>query len=138
MPADFISLKVGINIQGQASMSERTFGTSLIGFVQIIREKHPCISFVVISPIYSPPREEQMNGVGFNLIIMREHVEASVKKIRRHGDDNIYYVDGLMLFGPEHEDFLPDDLHPNSDGYKLLGTSFLREVAEPLFSKRIL
>ena len=57
LPADFLSMKVGINIQGGNTLNERTFRAAIIGFVQIVREKHPDTPFAVISPIYSPPRE---------------------------------------------------------------------------------
>ena len=135
LPADFISMKVGINIQSNVSLNIRTFGAAIIGFVEIVREKHPDTPFVVISPICSPPREETPNAVGFSLQGMREEVEAAVNAIRAHGDSNIHYVDGLKLFGPEYAHLLPDQLHPDAEGYKALGHNFLREVAEPLFPK---
>ena len=133
LPADFISMKVGINIHGSQSLNPRTFGPSIIGFIEIVREKHPDTPFVVISPIYSPPREETPNAVGFSLQGMREEVAAAVNAIQAHGDSNIHYVDGLRLFGPEYAHLLPDQLHPDAEGYKVLGDNFLREVAAPLF-----
>ena len=50
LPADFLSMKVGINIQGGNTLNERTFRAAIIGFVQIVREKHPDTPFAVISP----------------------------------------------------------------------------------------
>ena len=47
----------------------------------------------------------------------------------------VYYFDGLKLFGSECADLLPDDLHPNAEGYKILGHNFLRQIAVPLFHK---
>ena len=135
LPADFISMKVGINVQGSGSLNLRTFGPAIIGFVEIIREKHPDTPFVVVSPIYSAPREETPNAVGFSLQGMREEVAGAVDAIQAHGDSNIHYVDGLKLFGPEHVHLLPDQLHPDAEGYKILGHNFLREVASPMFPK---
>lgn len=134
-PADFLSMKVGINIHGQESLNLRTFGPAIIGFIEIVREKHPDTPFVVISPIFSPPREETPNAAGFNLQGMREEVPAAVNAIQAHGDTNIHYVDGLKLFGPEYAHLLPDQLHPDAEGYKILGQNFLREVAAPFFPK---
>ena len=133
LPADFISIKIGINVQGNSSLNARTFKPAVIGFVEIIREKHPYVPFVVVSPIYSPPRELIPNTVGLSLQDIREEVESAVKALQAHGDSNIYYVDGLKLFGSEYSNFLPDELHPDAEGYKLLGYNFLREVAIPLF-----
>lgn len=133
LPADFLSMKVGINIYGSASLNERTFRAAIIGFVQIIREKHPDTPFAVISSIYSPPRETELNAVGFSLRDMREEVSEAVEALKAHGDGNMYYVDGLNLFGAEHAHMLPDELHPDSEGYKILAQNFLKEVAKPIF-----
>lgn len=135
LPADFISMKIGINVQMNESMNLRTFGPAIIGFIEIIREKHPYSPFVVISPIFSPPREDTSNAVGFSLKGIREEVATAVNAIRAHGDSNIHYIDGLKLFGPEYTHLLPDQLHPDAEGYKVMGNNFLREVAAPLFPK---
>jgi SsfX3, N-terminal domain/GDSL-like Lipase/Acylhydrolase family len=132
-PADYLSMKVGINIYGAASLSGRTFAPGIIAFVQIVRERHPTAPFVVISPIISPPREAEPNRVGFTLAAMREEVAGAVETLRAHGDRNVYYVDGLSLFGPGLVSLLPDDLHPNAEGYQALGENFLREVAARYF-----
>ena len=136
LPADFISIKVGINVYGNGSLNLRTFGPAIIGFIEIVREKHPDTPFAVISPIYSPPREETPNVVGFSLQAMREEVAAAVSAIQAHGDTNISYIDGLKLFGSDYAHLLPDELHPDAEGYKLMGHNFLREVAAPLFLQK--
>ena len=135
MPADFLSMKVGINIYGSESLSTRTFQSAIIGFVQIIREKHPDTPFVVISPIYSPPREDTLNAVGFTLSDMRQEVEEAVKAMNYLGDSNLHYVNGLELFGSDLAHLLPDDLHPDAKGYKIMGRNFVRKVASKYFTK---
>ncbi|HEX2036940.1 MAG TPA: SGNH/GDSL hydrolase family protein [Chloroflexota bacterium] len=132
-PADYLSMKVGINIYGAASLSPRTFAPGIVAFVQIVREKHPDTPFVVISPIISPPRETAANAVGFTLRGMREAVAGAVEALRAHGDRHVHYVDGMTLFGPDLLPFLPDDLHPNAEGYQAMGQNFLREVAARYF-----
>ena len=133
LPLDLLSLKVGINIYGSGSLNARTFRPAIIGFVEIIREQHPDTPFAIISPILSPPRESAANAVGFTLAAIREEVAECVQAIKAHGDRNIYYVDGLDLFGPEHVDLLPDQLHPNAEGYKVLAQNFLEKVARAVF-----
>jgi len=132
-PADFVSICVGINIMGGASLNMRSFRPAIIGFVQIVREKHPDVPFAVVSPIVSPPRETAKNAVGFNLPMMREEAAAAVAALRAHGDRHVHYIDGLALFGPDFAHLLPDDVHPNAEGYKALGKRFLAEVAANLF-----
>ena len=136
LPADFLSMKVGINIYGSGSLNSRTFQPAIIGFVQIVREKHPDIPFVVISPIFSPPRETAPNAVGFTLAEMRREVEEAVEVMRDQGDLNLHYVSGLELFGPDLAHLLPDDLHPDAEGYEIMGQNFVDRVASRFFLKK--
>ena len=136
-PADAISLKVGINIQGSASLSPRTFQPALIGFVQLIREGHPELPIAVISPIVSPPREQTPNAVGLSLSEIRCHVREAYDRLVACGDPNLHYFDGTELFGEDLvADYLPDLLHPNGDGNEVLGRNFVRVVAPTLFANR--
>ncbi len=133
LPANYLSMKVGINVQGHSSLSSRTFRPAIIGFVQILREKHLETPLAVISPIFSPPLETNNNAVGFNLTDMRQEVAQAVADLKSCGDANVHYVDGLKLFGKNLGHMLPDDLHPNAKGYKLMGQNFVNEVAKPVF-----
>jgi lysophospholipase L1-like esterase len=133
LPADYLSICAGINIYGAASLGPRSFGPALIGTVQIVREGHPDTPLALISPIFSPPRETTANAVGLTLEAMREEVAGAVEQLRAHGDRNVHYVDGLRVFGPELAERLPDELHPDAEGYRLLGANFLREVADRHF-----
>ena len=133
LPADVISLKLGINVQGGASLSPRTFRPAVIGSVLTIREGHPDVPLVLVSPICSPPREVAPNPLGFTLPMMREELAAAAEALKAHGDPNIRYVDGLEILGPDFRHLLPDDVHPNAEGYKVLGQRFLERVAVRLF-----
>lgn len=120
-PADLLSMCVGINIQGANSMNVRTFRPAILGFVQIVREKHPRTPFVVMSPIYGVGREVAPNAVGFTLPEMRAEVRAAVETLRAYGDENLHYLDGLEIFGADLARYLPDDLHPDAEGYRIMG-----------------
>lgn len=133
LPVDIITLKVGINIQGAASLGPRTFKAAVIGAIEIIREKHPDTPIGVISPIISPPRETTDNLVGLSLSKMRVEIEDAVKRIISvDGDTNLHYFNGLEIFGEELlGPRLPDELHPDGDGYEIMG----RNVAEKVLPK---
>ena len=126
--ADLISLSLGINIYGAASLSDRTFGPGILGFVKIVREKHPTTPIALLSPIYSPGREDTPNEVGFTLKKMREVVAVSVETLRRNGDENITYIDGLDIFDADNAHLLPDDLHPNNEGYAIMAQNVLKHL----------
>ena len=133
LPADYISMCLGINIQGASSLGPRAFRPAIIGAVQIVREKHPDIPLVLMSPIYSPPREENPNAVGFHLKGMREEVQAAAEALQSYGDRHLHYVEGLRVFGTDYEHLLPDALHPDAEGYRVMGKNFKTEVAEKFF-----
>jgi hypothetical protein len=132
LPADVITLKVGINIHG-GSLSPRTFRPALVGFVQIIRERHPDTPIGVISPIISPPRETTPGATGLTLQKMRAELEEAVGRLAACGDRNIRYVSGLTLFDADLvERYLPDLLHPNGDGYEIIGRRVAQNVLPEL------
>jgi len=123
--ADLISMCLGINIYGSGSLNQRTFYPGILGFVQIVREKHPATPIVLISPIYSPGRETELNDVGFSLKHMRDEVKRAYETLKAHGDENITYVNGLDVFGSDKAHLLPDDLHPNNEGYGIMASNLL-------------
>jgi hypothetical protein len=123
--ADMISLCLGINVYGSASLNSRTFGPGIIGFVKIIREKHPDTPIALMSPIYSPGREDVPNDVGFTIQQMRTEVLAAAEKLRASGDETVHYINGLDVLGSEYAHLLPDDLHPDTEGYAVMARNLL-------------
>jgi lysophospholipase L1-like esterase len=123
-PADAIVLKLGINVHGEGLLKDRTFLDSVHSMLSIIREKHALTPIVVISPIWSPPREDIGGAGGPSLRRMRELLQDVVTARQRSGDGRIRYLSGLELFGPDDRADLPDDLHPNADGYGRMGERF--------------
>lgn len=134
LPADYITLKLGINVYTGALMA-RTFSPNVIGLIQIIREKHPTTPLALISPICSPPREKVIAEKGdLTLEQMRSIHEGIVKSCTKYGDSNIYYVDGLKVFGYDEVKYMPDKLHPNTEGQLVLAENFIKEVFGRFYS----
>jgi len=148
--ADLISLKVGINVINMDSMRERVFVPALHGFLDTIREGKPDTPIVLVSPIYCPSAEHRpgptfpdangrfvtlsgheavQNGC-LTLTRVRKLVEELVGVRRGLGDRNLYYLDGLELFGSADAPDLPDDLHPNPAGYRRMGERFARRLVQ--------
>ncbi|MDR6550144.1 SGNH/GDSL hydrolase family protein [Paenibacillus qinlingensis] len=130
LPADIISLCLGINVMGNNSLNIRTFRAAILGMVSIIREKHRSTPIYLFSPIYCPHRETDANAVGMSLVIMRSEIQEAVKILTSYGDTHISYVDGLDIFGEAFVDLLPDKLHPNAEGYKIMGTHITKKLSE--------
>jgi len=143
LPADFISLKLGINVVNMDSMRERTFTPGVHGFLDTIREGKPDTPILIVSPIFCPSAENHPgptlpNEAGkFETFSGNEELRAGcltlvwIRKIlsklvaaRAPTDLNLHYLDGLALFGEADAVDLPDDLHPNGPGYQRMGERF--------------
>ena len=128
--ADFISIKIGINIYGRASLGPRAFRPAILGTIATIRDGHPDKPLAVCSPIWGHVRETKENAVGLTLPQMRMEIAEAVESFRKRGDDRIYYIDGLKLFDESMAKHMPDNLHPDAQGYQMMGERFLKEVFE--------
>ncbi|NOU94071.1 GDSL family lipase [Paenibacillus sp. LMG 31456] len=128
LPADVISMCLGINVMGGNSLNIRTFRSAIIGMVSIIREKHRNTPLFLFSPIYCPHRETNENLVGMTLVTMRKEIQEAVNILTFYGDSNLTYVDGLDIFGEAFVDKLPDQLHPNAEGYKIMANHILGKL----------
>ena len=130
LPADFISLKLGINCINNGALSARTFKAAVIGLVQIIRERHPDTPLALISPIGYPPHETTPNLVGYTIGGMREDIADAYARLAGRGDVNLYHIDGLELFSlDEIARYAEDQCHPDADGIELMAEHFLHRVA---------
>ena len=140
-PADFISLKLGINVVNGDSMRERSFIPAVHNFLDIIREKKPTTPILLISPIICPfhevnpgptligdagltsmERPQVLAAGALNLPKIRAILETIVNE---RGDTNLYFMSGLELFNEGDLGMMPDLLHPNSAGYRLMGERFV-------------
>lgn len=150
-PADFISVKIGINLVNNASMTHRTFGPAVHGLLDHIRDGHPGTPLLVVSPIGCPMAEDHPgptvpNDSGsFDVIAtppearvepltlrgVRSQLSEIVARRRAAGDAALWYLDGLELFGLDDQHLLYDGLHPSPEGYALLGRRFATQVFGP-------
>ncbi|WP_246067072.1 SGNH/GDSL hydrolase family protein [Paenibacillus koleovorans] len=126
LPAEFISLCLGINVYNRGSLNLRTFRSAVIGMICIIREKHPNTPLFSLSPIYSPVRETTDNSAGLCLVKIREEIREAVAILTAAGDRNLHYLDGLDILGSQHAGYLPDQLHPNAEGYQIMAENLLQ------------
>ncbi len=137
IPADILTLELGINVHNAQSMRRRTFVPAVHGFLQGVRDGHPRVPLHVVSPIYSTEREgavtsESLDGgeiVGdLSIRMMREILREAVEQRTRYGDESVEYVDGLSLIGRAEAGLLFDGLHPDGEGARLLGSRLLARL----------
>jgi hypothetical protein len=127
LPADYITLKLGINTY-TGLQTRRMFAPSVIGFIKIIREKHPTTPLTVISPIYCEPREIDKGMCGLSLKDMRVALEGIVDIFKSYGDRNIYYLSGLQILGQDNKHHMPDNLHPDAEAQYIIADNFISKV----------
>lgn len=151
MQADFISLKIGINIVNLDLMRQRAFGPAVHGFLDTVREGHPTTPLVIVSPIFCPIHEDtpgptapdmaalatgKMRFVAagnpaevasgkLTLAVIRSELERIVQQ-RSVSDPSIHYLDGRRLYGQSDSEQLPlpDQLHPDAATHRLIGERF--------------
>ena len=58
LPADLISVKIGINLVNTDLMRLRAFGPAVHGFLDTIRDGHPTTPLLVVSPLLCPIHED--------------------------------------------------------------------------------
>jgi hypothetical protein len=131
---DVISLCIGINIYGAASFSERSLHSAICGFVETVREGHPGVPIVMMSPITAPSRESVFNQVGLTLSDVRRIVTHASQTLQRLGDEQLTLIEGRDVFGEADTRLLADDVHPTAAGYRLIAQRIapvLRVAAGP-------
>jgi lysophospholipase L1-like esterase len=143
LPADLISLKVGINLVNADSMRERTFVPAVHGFLDTIRDGHPTAPIVLITPILCPAHEDapgpsvaggpriaafdrpaELTPGALTIGRIRELLADVVAARQGVGDTNLHLLDGRDLFGEADLADLPDGLHPTAAGYRRMGERF--------------
>ncbi len=151
LPADLVSLKLGINLVNADTMRERAFVPAVHGLLDTIRDGHPDTPIVVISPIICPVAEEhpgptlpndggQFDVVdrpaalapgALSLVRVRQLLELVVDQRTQAGDAHLSYLHGHRLFGDGDVDDLPDGLHPNDAGYRRMAERFAEYAFAP-------
>ncbi|TAM16931.1 MAG: lipase [Rhodanobacter sp.] len=155
LPADFISVKLGINLVNTDVMRLRAFGPAVHGFLDTIRDGHPHTPLLVVSPLCCPIHEDTPGPGAFDpealsrgevaflatgksadiaqgkltLAVIR-HELARIVEERARTDPHIHYLDGRSLYGPADAEMmpLPDRLHPDAEAHRCIGERFARCV----------
>lgn len=155
LPADLISVKIGINLVNTDVMRLRAFIPAVHGFLDTVREGHPTTPLVIVSPTFCPIHEHRPGPTAFDtaalaegrllfmasgaegdikqgkltLTVIRDQLQAIVRQ-RAKTDVNIHYLNGTELYGQIDNERhpLPDALHPDTPTHRLIGERFADAV----------
>lgn len=153
LPADVISLKLGINVVNTDAMRLRAFVPAVHGLLDTIRDGHPTTPIILASPIYCGIHEDTPGPGAFDpatlgtdqvrfiatgtpgdtalgrltLGVIRDALRDLAEN---RADPNLTYIDGLDLFSSQDEAThpLPDALHPGPDAHRIIGDRFARHL----------
>lgn len=146
IPADLITLKVGINLLNADSMRERAFLPATHAFIDTIREGQPSTPIVVISAISCPFHENAPGPVMFDAdgqaraakrevendlgaLTLARTREILAEVVRSRSDPALRYFDGRELLGDADVALLYDGLHPNQEGLDLMAQRFVQHAS---------
>ncbi len=133
MEADLFCLELGANCYG-GNLTERSFGPCAIGLIETIRQKHKKAPIVIMSPILFSRGETLKGGCGMSIPEMRDVLRQTVESYKSYGDENIYYVSGLDVFGKEDAVYMDDNIHPNAQGQFVMARKFVDKVLDKILS----
>lgn len=153
LPADLITLEIGINVVNGDVMRRRTFGPAVHGFLDTLRERHPETPIVLLTPVPCPavetlpgptatsgtttvsagdPRQLALGALSLSGI--RDEL-TRVVDVR--DDPALTLFDGHLLLRPDEVDDLDDGLHPNAAALQRMGERFADLVLAPAFGVRV-
>jgi hypothetical protein len=158
VPADLISVKIGINLVNADAMRLRAFTPAVHGFLDTVREGHPDTPLLVISAVHCPLHEDtpgptapdfdslssgrlRFRATGdpaeraygkLTLGVIRDELARIVAE-RAEADPRLHHLDGRELYGEaDHlERPLPDGLHPDAATHRLMGERFTKLAFAP-------
>jgi lysophospholipase L1-like esterase len=151
LPTDLISLSFGINVVNADVMRLRAFRPAVHGFLDTVRDGHPEVPLLLVSPIACAIHETTPGPGAFDVealargqmrfVATGNPAEANAGRLTLQGireelarivaersatDPNLHHLDGLELFGYADEAELPypDALHPSAEAHQRIGERF--------------
>ena len=128
-PPAVISISHGTNCWSRTPHSVDMMRATTSAFLEIVRQGHPHVPIVMVSPIVRPDAEDAPNRLGASLIALRGVMEEAADARIGAGDDGLTLVPGRPLVG---EKMLVDGVHPGDEGHEVLATAIGAAVKEVL------
>lgn len=142
VPADVITLAVGINLTNADSMRRRAMVPAVHAFLDTVREGQPTTPVVLVQAISCPAQEDAPGPIvmtpsgvrvarrdlevddGALTLAATRDVLATVHAARAACDPHLHLLDGRTLLGPADVGLLHDGLHPDVAGHRLMAGRF--------------
>ncbi len=128
--ADVISIAHGTNCWTRTPHDAALFRAGLASFLAIVRQQHPALPVVAVSPVLRVDAEATCNRLGTTLADLRAVFEEVVRERIADGDARLSLVPGLPLLPAER---FADGVHPDDEGHALLSAALgplIRDACE--------
>ncbi|MFF3459435.1 GDSL-type esterase/lipase family protein [Streptomyces sp. NPDC002730] len=121
-PADVITLAFGTNCWTGIPCSVPLLYETTRAFIELVRQGHPDIPLLLVSPVLRPDAEQTPNPLGATLAELRTAMEEAVRDRigDGSGDQRLTLLPGRDLLGPGQ---LADGVHPNDEGHAVLAAA---------------
>ncbi|HSS08980.1 MAG TPA: GDSL-type esterase/lipase family protein [Acidimicrobiales bacterium] len=124
-----ITISHGTNCWTRIPHSVDMMGATTGAFLDIVRQGHPEVPIVVVSPVVRPDAEATANRLGGTLAALRSAMEEAVEARIRGGDRRLTLVPGRPLLPSQ---LLADGVHPGDEGHQVLATSIGAAIKEAI------
>jgi lysophospholipase L1-like esterase len=128
-PAEVVSVAFGLNNWSRVPHTTGLMAEEVRCFLSVIRNGHPEVPIVVVSPTARPDAEDTPNRVGATLAELRRAMEETVRH-QMVGDEKLFLVEGLHVVDPED---LEDGMYPGDEGHRRLAAA-VAKVIVPLLA----
>jgi lysophospholipase L1-like esterase len=119
-PAEVVTIAFGLNNWSRVPHTVGLMAEEVRCFLSVVRQGHPEIPVVVVSPTARPDAEDVPNRVGATLAELRQAMEETVLDTIAQGDDMLFLVQGLAVVDPED---LEDGMYPGDEGHRRLAAA---------------
>ena len=120
LPADIISIAYGASCWARVPHSVGMVAEGMTSFLDIVRDGHPDVPIVVVSPVLRPDAEDEPNRLGATLADIRHAIESVIRDRIVEGDHTLALVAGEAIINADH---LGDGIHPDDEGHKRIAAT---------------
>jgi lysophospholipase L1-like esterase len=128
-PAEVISIAFGLNNWSRVPHTTGLMSEEVRCFLSLVRQGHPEVPIVVVSPTARPDAEDSPNRVGATLAELRLAMEEAVLDWIGGGDKKVHLVEGLSVVDPED---LEDGIYPGDEGHRRLAAAVAKVLVPHL------
>ncbi len=123
---DLITVSHGTNCWTRIPFSRELMEVQTRLYLEVLRQGHPDVPILVISPAIRPDAETTPNIFGATLDDLRHAMEDATNSLIERGDKNLYLMSGAGMIEPDE---LADGIHPNDQGHQTMASKIGNKIS---------